>query len=290
MKTAITIFTLFLCTLVGADDDQSSSVETDFSDGFGPWEYLDSGEWTLTEEDGNPVAGLVAAGTQRPPVRRPTAYCLLTGQVWEDVQITLRAKTLEEESVVNRDICIIFGYVDDTHYYYTHISSNSDDKFHNIIMKVSGTERQTIDLETLPEARLGNDWHTIRVTHEASGSIKVFVDDLEAPLMTAQDTDYCAGSVGFGSFDDRALFDDVSVQGRRLKPFPSSVELTLDEAEASLGFFGRKGFSYQLEQSADLANWIAAGVSRPGLNAPIAFPLGSISEFSRILAHLPRLP
>ena len=108
--------------------------------------------------------------------------------------------------------------------------------------------------------------------------------------MTAQDTDYSAGSVGFGSFDDRALFDDVTVQGRRLSPFPSEVEVSVAGSEASLGFFGQKGFSYQLEQSVDLINWIAEGLPHPGLNAPIVFPLGNVEEFSRILAHLPQLP
>lgn len=210
------ILNLCLCSLsFGAE---SETVRTDFSDGFGPWKYLDSGQWLIAQEQGNAIARLDQPGDQRPPVRRPTAYCMLGEQVWEDMQITLRAKTLEPDSVVNRDICIIFGYVDDTHFYYTHISSNSDDRFHNIIMKVKGSKRETIDLEVSPEARLTSDWHTIRVEHDKSGAIRVFVDNLESPLMTARDTDYPAGSVGFGSFDDRALFDDVVVTGHRLKP------------------------------------------------------------------------
>jgi hypothetical protein len=106
------ILSLILCTR--SFGSEHSKVEIDFSDGFGPLTYLDSGEWLIVEESGNPVARLNKEGEQRPPVRRPTAYCLLEGQVWEDVQITLRAKTLEPDSVVNRDICIIFGYVDDT--------------------------------------------------------------------------------------------------------------------------------------------------------------------------------
>lgn len=132
---------------------------------------------------------------------------------WSDTTINLRARTLEPESVVNRDVVVIFGYVDDTHFYYTHLSSNSDGRFHTIIMKVNGTERETIHLETSPPAPLTEAWHDIRVVHEANGSIHVYVDDMETPVMTAVDSSFSVGAVGFGCFDDRALFDDVQISG-----------------------------------------------------------------------------
>ena len=198
----------FFGSLTGA-----ATLTTDFSEGFGEWVPLASGAWEIDAEDGNPVAALVEPGTQRPPVRRPTAYLFLQDHVWMDVEITLRVKSLEPESVVNRDVVVIFGYVDDTHYYYVHVAASSDDKNHNVIKKVSGNQRVNIDRENRPEARLIRGWHTIRVRHEKTGEINVFVDDLEMPLMTAIDHDYPAGSVAFGSFDDRALFDDIRIEG-----------------------------------------------------------------------------
>ncbi|MEZ5278028.1 MAG: hypothetical protein R3F07_16725 [Opitutaceae bacterium] len=191
----------------------AATLTTDFSEGFGEWVPLASGAWEIDAEDGNPLAALVEPGAQRPPVRRPTAYLFLQDHVWMDVEITLKAKSLEPESVVNRDVVVIFGYIDDTHFYYAHIAASSDDKNHNVIKKVSGDQRTNIDRETLPEARLTDGWHTVRVRHGKTGEIEVFVDDLETPLMTAVDRDYPAGSVAFGCFDDRALFDDVRVEG-----------------------------------------------------------------------------
>jgi hypothetical protein len=269
---------------------KSSTVRIDFSEGFGPLEVLDSGEWLIVEESGNAMARLNKAGEQRPPVRRPTAYCLLGGQVWENMQITLRTKTLEPESTVNRDICIIFGYVDDTHFYYAHISSNSDDRVHNVIMKVAGTEREVIDLEVLPEARLSNGWHTVRVEHDKSGAIRVYVDDLEFPLMTARDSDYPAGSVGFGSFDDRALFDDVVVTGQLLDPFEEQARLLDTGDDYSLSFYANAGFYYQLQQSSDLAAWSATGLPARGQNAPLLMPLDPVHTFARVISSFPMLP
>ena len=125
----------------------------------------------------------------------------------------MQARTLEPARTINRDIVVIFGYVDETHFYYAHISSNADDRFHNILMKVDGTERQTIHKENLPEARLSDEEHTIRVRHSRSGEIAVFVDDMKEPLMTAKDPSYPVGLVGFGAFDDRAEFSHVLVKG-----------------------------------------------------------------------------
>ena len=281
---------LFLVVRSFSFGTETSTLRTDFSEGFGPWEYLDSGEWLIVEVAGNSIARLNKAGEQQLPVRRPTAYCLLSGQVWTDTQITLRAKTLESDLVVNRDISIIFGYVDDTHFYYAHISSNSDDAFHNIIMKVKGTERETIDLEVLPEPRLTGGWHTLRVEHDKSGAIRVYVDDFESPLMTAQDTDYPAGSVGFGSFDDRALFDDVIITGKRLKPFDEQVRLIDTGKEILLSFAGNEGFSYQLQQSTDSASWRPTGLRIRGQNAALQLPLDPSHTFARVLVFSPALP
>ncbi len=172
---------------------------------------LHSSHWKAGEVAGRKCLILDKTGEQRPPVRRPGEYALLKS----DHPIggfTVEALTLEPESKKNRDVCLIFGYQDDTHFYYAHISSNSDNKFHNIIMRVDGDSRTRINLEQDPEARLSNGWKTLRLQHEADGDIQVFVNDLETPLMTAKDTTYPVGKIGFGAFDDRAAFATLSVE------------------------------------------------------------------------------
>jgi hypothetical protein len=171
---------------------------------------LDSNLWKTGEVEGRECLILHTAGEQRSPVRRPAAFALLKSDA-PIGQFTVEAVTLEPEATINRDICLIFGYQDDTHFYYAHISSNSDNKFHNIIMRVDGDSRTRINLETDPEARLSNGWKTLKLQHAESGTIRVFVDDLTAPLMTANDQTYPLGQIGFGAFDDRAAFATLSV-------------------------------------------------------------------------------
>ena len=177
----------------------------------------------MLDDGGNKVAGLTTAGVQPGGVRRPTGTLLLPQFNWTNYSFGLRAKTLEPATTVQRDVVLIFGYVDSTHFYYVHVSSDSDDNFHNIIMRVDGDTRQTIDQQDQPEARLTDDWHDLKVEHDTNGSIRIFVDDMTTPLMTAQDTTYPSGAVGFGCFDDRALFDDVVISGEASARTPSEI-------------------------------------------------------------------
>lgn len=174
------------------------------------WEPLAPGHWEISNTNGNPVLHLMKNASQRPPVRRPGMYILSPAGVVSNVMIRSKVLTLRPPEVKNRDVCILFGYQDDTHFYYAHISSSSDDLVHNVIMRVDGDKRTRINRETLPEPLLKDGWQTVSVQHMESGGIKVWVDG--QLNMTAQDTTYPAGRVGLGSFDDPAMFDDFSVE------------------------------------------------------------------------------
>lgn len=171
---------------------------------------LNAENWTTGEVEGRACLILNTPGEQRPPVRRPGEYALLKDHAAVG-EFTVEAATLEPEVTINRDICLIFGYQDDTHFYYAHVSSNSDNKFHNIIMRVDGDSRTRINIEQDPAPRLSKGWRTIKIRHQADGAISVFVDDLSMPIMTAADTAYPVGKIGFGAFDDRAAFATLSV-------------------------------------------------------------------------------
>ncbi len=169
--------------------------------------------WKTGIVEGKESLILDVAGEQRPPVRRPGEFALWKdGQVLRNPVVTTTACSLEPATTINRDICIIFGYQDDTHFYYTHVSSNSDGKVHTVIMRVDGDSRTRINHEERPEPPLKDGWNTIKVQHLETGTIKVWVNDLETPVMTANDTTYSSGGIGFGSFDDRAAFWTFSVE------------------------------------------------------------------------------
>ena len=164
---------------------------------------LSTNLYSLTDTPGQ-VSGMV---------RRPEGYTLAPGN-WRNVDLTVEARSLELPSVVGRDIVLIFGYVDETHFYYAHISNDADNATHNIIMRVDGDTRSVIQSPSLPPTILTtNNWHTLRVSHDATGAIAIYVDDMVTPFMTATDTTYPAGRVGFGTFDDKAEFRQVEISG-----------------------------------------------------------------------------
>ncbi len=192
------------CCLLAA----GQAAELNLADSRGQLAFLNSGKWTTGEVMGREALILDVPGTQRPPVRRPGEFALLESE-GPVGGFTVTAATLMPAEIRPRDICLIFGYQDDTHFYYAHISSMADPR-HNVIMRVDGASRTRINREAHPETRLSSGWTVIRVAHSERGAIAVYVNDLETPLLTAQDQAFPPGKIGFGSFDDRAAFAALS--------------------------------------------------------------------------------
>ena len=76
---------------------------------------------------------------------------------------------------------------------------------------VNGAPRAPITASTPVGARLtGDGFHLIKVARSVStGKIEAYIDDMEEPIMTAEDKTFEKGLVGVGAFDDTAMFDDV---------------------------------------------------------------------------------
>lgn len=171
---------------------------------------------TLTNSAASGVAGMVG---------RPGGYALAPGD-WRNVTLTVEGRSLASEATINRDLCLIFGHLDDTRFYYAHLSRNSDGTLHTVIMRVNGNlpaDRGTIHTPIatgtsagpLVSSATNPVWHTVRVVHSATGAIAAYVDDMDEPVLTATDTTFPVGRVGFGTFDDPAEFRSATVSGER---------------------------------------------------------------------------
>ncbi|PXY35531.1 hypothetical protein BA062_08440 [Prauserella flavalba] len=196
--------------------------------GTGVGDAMDAGSWApVTPEKwrfpGREVI-LAEAGESRPGPRRPFEYAVLTeggeyGSVRVDAEVRLDTPVAE----TNRDVVIVFGYRSDTEFYYAHLSTDNSIYPHNGIFKVNNADRERIDDQWNATVSRGAapaitdaDWHDVRVTHcAATGEIAVYVDGARHPLMTAVDTTFGSGRVGFGSFDNIGRLRNLEVSGTR---------------------------------------------------------------------------
>ncbi|MFI5937622.1 hypothetical protein [Actinoplanes sp. NPDC051494] len=181
------------------------------------WTPVTPAKWQFT---GSEVI-LAEAGTERPGPRRPFEYAILTtGPELTSADIKAEVRLDEEVEITNRDVIIVFGWRSDTEFYYAHLSTDNTIYPHNGIFKVNNADRERIDHQWNGRSRGANpaiidkQWHDVRVKHlSATGEIAVYVDGSTDPLMTARDTTFGSGRVGFGSFDNIGRLRDLTVTG-----------------------------------------------------------------------------
>lgn len=148
------------------------------------------------------------------PVRAPFNRNLIKGLVVGDFQLDVDMRSTTDD-YPNRDLSLMFGYQDPSHMYYVHFGRVESETSNNIFI-VNGKDRAPISTQTTAGTPWTDGWHHARVTRNASdGSIEVYFDNMETPVMTAVDTTFRWGQVGIGSFDDTGQFDNVVVRGQR---------------------------------------------------------------------------
>ncbi len=165
------------------------------------------------EQNGGATQTLELHGKSRyqPPHRSPfnMAYIRSTavGDFVLDVDLLQTGKEYG-----HRDMCLFFGYQDPAHFYYVHMATATDDHAHNIFI-VNDAPRIKISKKTTKGVQWGTkEWHHIRLVRQAStGLIQVFYDDMSQPIMEAVDHHFKMGHIGFGSFDDTGMIDNIQL-------------------------------------------------------------------------------
>jgi hypothetical protein len=210
MRQLVTLWFCFAALTAGGETWIYDFDRSDLSD----W-TIDGGEWRLVDvpERGRVLELWRFGKPPKEPVRRPGSVILAPAPAIGSFELEVDLRTLQPERF-GADIIVIFGYQDPHHYYYAHISNDSDNKYHHVIYKVEGGKgsRTQIDNETDPEPKLKNGWQKLRLTRSADGRVEVFVDDMQNPTLTAEDSTWPRGRVGLGSFNDNAQFDNLLVR------------------------------------------------------------------------------
>lgn len=200
-------------SLAAIDSNQSVPVFT--GDTFGTvetWEFTDPDAWRIKEGDGSsPVLSLVKAGNYEPSVRSPLNIAWLRGIEASDFVLEVEAESTSRE-YGHRDLCFFFGKQSDTEFYYAHLATAADPHAHSIFL-VNNQDRVSIsEKRTKGVHWKNNHFHRIRIERRTdSGSIKVFFDDMEQPVMETKDKTFLSGSFGLGSFDDTGNFRNLRI-------------------------------------------------------------------------------
>lgn len=179
------------------------------------WFLYPQNYWDIADSDGRKALCLFKPGKPG-KLRAPRAYALIKNIQVSDFILEGQLKSLQDPEIKARDMAVIFGYHDSTHFYYVHFSGKSDDK-HNIIAIVNGKDREKINTERAVQipARLSDmNFHDFKVTYNSdSAKICAYLDNMEKPLLTAVDSTFRSGMVGIGSFDDIGCVADIKLWG-----------------------------------------------------------------------------
>lgn len=182
----------------------------------------DENAWRITSSDDRNYLELFQASDYQPPQRSPLNLALLRLGKLENFVLDLDMIQSGRE-YGHRDLCLFWGVQDKEHYYYVHMASKGDENAHQVFI-VDGEARKPITISRTEGVKRGEDeWHHVRLVRDSeAGTIQVFFDDMETPIMKANDRTFGAGFLGVGSFDDTGGFDNIKIW---------SPEIALTECE-----------------------------------------------------------
>jgi hypothetical protein len=178
------------------------------------WSTTDPNAWKLEEQGGNRVWHQFQQSQVQTPVRSPFNRAVVQGILVGDFQLDVDVQSTARD-YPHRSLCLFFGYQDPAHFYYVHLGQRADDHANQIFI-VNEAPRTKISRTTTEGTPWDNEWHRVRIRRSVSdGAIAVYFDDMESPVMTAQDRTFTWGRVGIGSFDDTGRFDNLTLRGAR---------------------------------------------------------------------------
>ncbi len=183
----------------------------------------DTKAWKITATNGATGLELVAQSKYKPLVRSPVNIALIADKVFGD--FILEADLIQTgKEYGHRDMCLYFGFQSPTNFYYAHIATAADKNAHNVFI-VNNAPRTNIARETTQGVNWGlGVWHKVKLERKAAdGTIKVYFDDMTKPIMQAEDKTFARGAIGFGSFDDTGMVDNIRIWGPSVETKPMNV-------------------------------------------------------------------
>ena len=228
MRVASLLLAVCFCSLSFAQERQTAPpkevnglpllLHEDFKDGDAALQrftFSDPKAWKITQDtvDGQKknVLAQFQQSKSNPPVRSPFNQGWINDPVVGPFVMEVKLRSTKPD-YGHRDMCLFFGGVDDSHFFYVHLGKKPDPNCHNVFL-VDGAPRKNIATKVSEGAPWDDGYHTVRVTRDDKGNIKVFWDG--AQIMTANSDKFPAGRLGVGSFDDVGHFARITVWGKK---------------------------------------------------------------------------
>ncbi|WP_425618977.1 hypothetical protein NA78x_002702 [Anatilimnocola sp. NA78] len=185
----------------------------DFEKGADNWQPMDPDQWKIKKTDkGQVYSQHEKKSKYKPPHRSPTNIAILKDVTVGDFELKTKVQSTHTD-YGHRDACLVFGYQDPSHFYYVHLGKQGDDHANQIFI-VNDAARTKISLTTTPGTNWQERWHDVKIVRKvADGTIEIYFDDLEKPVMTAKDKTFAWGQIGVGTFDDTADYDNLELRG-----------------------------------------------------------------------------
>lgn len=211
--SAFLLLSLSLCNTL-CSQDYPLLYENDFEHGLSiqDFDFTDPSAWRLSDTLDNQALELFGKSDYSPRVRSPLNIAMLNKVAVGNFVLEVNLKQTGRE-YGHRDMCLFFGIKDPSNFYYVHMASIADPNAHNIFL-VNDEPRTNIAQKTTEGIKWGQDWNTVRIERNVdSGTIKVYFNDMNEPIMETVDTHFDAGYIGFGSFDDTGMIDNIKLWG-----------------------------------------------------------------------------
>ena len=133
-----------------------------------------------------------------------------------DFVLTVKVKSTNTTAGGHRDMCLFFNWRDPANFYYVHLGKRPD-PHSSQIMIVDDAPRKMITKNKSPGIPWDNEWHDVKIVRDTkSGTIEIYFDDMDKPMMIAEDKTFTTGRVGLGSFDDNGCWVDFKLYGKKV--------------------------------------------------------------------------
>lgn len=203
----------------GFAEDLPLVFEEDFETGADRWEPMDKTGWKLAKtegEHGQVYSQFKKNGDYKPPYRSPVNISLVKEVKVADFELTAQVLSTHPD-YGHRDAVMVFGYQDPAHFYYVHFGKQADDHANQIFI-VNGAARKKISLKSTDGTNWDDKWHNVKIVRRVQdGTIEIFFDDMDKPVMVAKDTTFAWGRIGVGTFDDTSDWDNLKLRGVKVE-------------------------------------------------------------------------